>query len=154
MPGTLVVSVVERRPVALVPTPTLEPVDAAGTLLPIDPAEHRLDLPVLDELLPPAPQSRLLPQRGRSLAAEVGRLVDVDAGFMQGVSEVSWRDDHTLVVRWGEPQVDFLLPPGAPSRRLREGLAVLGDALARDSNHAPKVIDLRYADQVVVRTKR
>ncbi len=151
MPGTLVVQVTERRPVALVPTPTLEPVDARGVRLPIDPARRRLDLPVMliDER--PARLTRLLPSRGRKLAAEVARLQDADTAFVQLVSEVAWEDGHSVVARWAEPEVDFLMEPGASSARLREGLAALADALGREPSKAPTQIDLRFADQVVVR---
>lgn len=154
IPGTLVVKVVERTPVALVPTPVLRPVDARGALLPIDPSRHRLDLPVLYEPRAPVPGSKFLPRKGRLLAGEIARFDDADAAFMEGVSAVSWQGDHTLVIRWSDPQVDFLLNPGTPPRRLREGLAVLGDAMARDPSDPPTDIDLRYADQVVVRRKR
>lgn len=152
MPGTLVVDVVERHPVALAPTPTLEPVDRDGALLPLDPAERRMDLPILavDEL--PAPGARLLPTRDRVLAAEVARLTEADTSFLQMVSEVSWGEArNTLVARWCEPPVDFVLAAGAPASRLREGIAALADALGRDPEHVPAVIDLRWADQVVVR---
>lgn len=154
MPGTLVIHVTERRPVALVPTPTLEPVDAEGRRLPVDPAMHRLDLPVLliDEA--PARATRLLPSRARALAAEVGRLQEADTTFLQMVSEVAWRGPHTVVARWSDPEVDFLLEPGASARRVREGLAALKDALGREPSRTPKEIDLRYADQVVVRRTR
>lgn len=152
IPGTLVVEVVERRPVALAPTPVLEPVDGEGTLLPLDPAERRLDLPVLATRTPPAPGARLLPKGDRALAAEVARLVEGDTAFLQLVSEVGWGADRsTLVVRWSRPDVAFLLTPGAPARRLRDGLTVLADALGRDPEDPPAVIDLRYADQVLVR---
>lgn len=154
LPGTLVVSVTERRPVALVPTPTLEPVDAEGVRLPVDPAVRRLDLPVLEITHEPARGARLVPSRARALAAEVGRLQEADTAFLQMVSEVAWHDRNTLVARWSEPRVDFLLAPGAPPRRLREGLVVLADALAREPGRIPTVIDLRYADQVVVRRTR
>jgi len=146
--------VVERKPVALVPTPTLEPVDARGGFLPIDPAQHRLDLPVIDGVGSPVPGAHLLRWRGRRLAAEVARLSESDGSFVQGGSEVTWKDDQTLVIHWSDPQVDLVVSQGAPSRRLREGLTVLQDALARDRSHAPEVIDLRFADQVVVRRKR
>jgi len=152
IPGTLVVDVVERRPVALAPTPTLEPVDRKGVLLPLDPAERRMDLPILDVRELPAPGARLLPTRDRVLAGEVARLLEADTSFQQMVSEVAWGGDHnTLVVRWSEPPVEFLVASGTPGSRLREGLAVLSDALARDTGSSPAVIDLRYADQVVVR---
>lgn len=154
VPGTLVVHVTERRPVALVPTPTLEPVDARGVRLPIDPAERRLDLPVMliDER--PARRTRFLPSRGRELAAEVARLQDADTAFVQLVSEVAWQDGSSVVARWSEPKVDFLMEPGASPRRLREGLAALADALGREPAATPTQIDLRYADQVVVRRTR
>jgi len=151
MPGTLLVEVVERRPVALVPTPTLEPVDAEGVRLPIDPARHRLDLPVLEVSELPAEGARLLPERARRLAAEVGRLQEADTAFLQRVSEVHWDEDGMVVARWSAPRVDFLLRPGTVPRRLREGFAVLSDALLREPGTVPTLVDLRYADQVVVR---
>ena len=152
IPGTLVVDVVERRPIALAPTPTLEPVDRKGVLLPLDPAERRMDLPILDVRELPAPGGRLLPTRDRVLAGEVARLLDADTSFQRMVSEVAWGDDpNTLVVRWSEPALEFLLARGTPGSRLRDGLAVLADALAREPEPSPAVIDLRYADQVVVR---
>jgi len=151
LPRSLVVRVSERRPVALVPTPTLEPADAEGVRLPIDPALHRLDLPILDLAASPAEGARLLPDRARRLAAEVGRLQEADTAFLQRVSEVRWADDATVVARWSDPQVDFYFRPGASSARLREGFAALGDAFGRDPDRTPQVVDLRYVDQVVVR---
>lgn len=154
IPGTLVVNITERRPVALVPTPTLVPVDAEGVRMPVDPAERRLDLPVLEPADPPVPGARLIPSHDRELAAEVGRLMETDTTFLQMVSEVAWQGPQTVVARWSEPQVDFLLTPGTSARRLREGLVALGDFLGREPGVVPAVIDLRYADQVVVRRQR
>ncbi|MBC7844089.1 MAG: FtsQ-type POTRA domain-containing protein [Gemmatimonadaceae bacterium] len=52
LPGTLVVTIVERTPVALIPTVNgFRGVDSAGTRLPIDPALSAFDAPVV---LPPA----------------------------------------------------------------------------------------------------
>lgn len=154
IPGTLLVRVVERRPVALAPTPTLEPVDEDGVILPMDPSHRKLDLPILDTPRLPAPGSRLLPSHDRRLAAEVARITAADTAFLQMVSEVALQPDGSVLARWSEPQVDILLAPGAPARRLREALNVLADALGRDPEQAPTVIDLRFADQVVVRRNR
>jgi len=154
IPSTLVVEVTERKPVALVPTPTLVPVDAEGRRLPIDPARHRLDLPVMESPVRPARGALLLPSRARSLAREVGRLLEADTAFHQMVSDVSEPDPNTVVARWSNPPVEFLLRPDTPARRLREGLTVLADALGREPGHPPTAIDLRYADQVVVRRSR
>lgn len=152
MPGTLVVQVVERSPVALVPTPTLEPVDAEGVRLPIDPAEYRLDLPVVSPSEPVAPGARLVPASTRDLLARVGRLMEGDTTFLRMVSEVEWTERGDMVVRWSEPKLDLLLSADASPGRVREGLAVLAHAMGRGEE--PAQIDLRYADQVVVRRNR
>jgi cell division protein FtsQ len=152
IPGTLVVSLVERRPVALAPTPTLEPVDGDGVLLPLDPAESRMDLPLVEVRRTLPPGVRRLAGWERALVAEVARLSAADPGFFQLVSEVAWGGDgRTMVVRLGEPSVTFLVAAGSSAARLQEGLTVLGDVLDRDPGGVPAVIDLRYADQVVVR---
>jgi len=114
IPGTLVVDVRERVPVALAPTPTLEPVDAEGQRLPVDPAEHALDLPVIGSDAP-VPGARYLPARGRQLAGEVARLMEADTAFLQRVSEVWWVDRDCLRVRWSQPRVDFLLASDTPA---------------------------------------
>jgi len=153
-PGGLRVSVVERRPVALAPTPTLEPIDVEGVRLPLDPSRYRLDLPILATTRAPADGSRLVPREVRALAGEVGRMMSADTAFLQRVSELGWRPDGSLRVSWTEPSVDFLLPAGAPAVRLREGLAALADAVGRRPTDPPEEIDLRFADQVVVRRTR
>ncbi|MEJ2202652.1 MAG: FtsQ-type POTRA domain-containing protein [Gemmatimonadota bacterium] len=150
IPGKLVVDVRETRPVALAPTPTLEAVDAHGRRLPVDPSQHALDLPVLGTSTP-VPDARFLRARGRLLAGEVAWIMEADTAFLQRVSEVRWMDPSSLRVRWSEPSVEFLLPQATPSWRLQEGLAVLADVLAREPDPSPRLIDLRFVDQVVVR---
>ena len=44
--------------------------------------------------------------------------------------------------------------PGTSVMSLREGEAALTDALSRTPGDVPAVIDLRFADQVVVRRMR
>ncbi|MFQ5537086.1 MAG: cell division protein FtsQ/DivIB [Gemmatimonadota bacterium] len=154
LPGTLVVEVEERRPVALVATPILEPVDAEGVILSLDPTENRLDLPLLRLQARVAPGARMIPASGRRLASEVGRLMEADTAFLQMVSEVEWREEGVLAARWTRPDVVFLLRAGAPPRRVREGITIMADAVGRDLDRLPSVIDLRYADQAVVRRTR
>lgn len=151
LPDRLLVAVTERTPVALAPTPTLEPVDAAGYRLPLDPSEYRLDLPVLSTSdLPPA-GARLVPEDVRRLAAEVRHLMASDTAFLQRVSSVGWTARGAMIVSWTEPPLDFVLLPGSPPARLREGLSALADAVSKTPGRPPTAIDLRYADQVVVR---
>lgn len=154
VPDGLLVRVVERRPIALAPTPTLEPVDAQGHRLPLDPSKHRLDLPIIASSRVPPAGSRLFTEDVRELAAEVDHLMNADTAFLQRVSSVRRDRRGTLVVRWTEPPVEFLLPSRASPARLREGLGALTNAISLAPGAMPSQIDLRYADQVVVRRGR
>lgn len=154
IPGRLDVAVVERVPVALVATPTFEAVDAEGARLPVDPARHPLDLPILNAPVPRGTTSRLLPEPVRVMAVEVARLGSADTTFLRMASEIAWHDPGSLSVRWTRPDIELLLPVGVPVSRLREGLMALDDATGRRPEHPPVTVDLRYADQVVVRTER
>ena len=154
VPNGLLVTVVERQPIALAPTPTLEPIDAEGYRLPLDPAAYRLDLPIISTRHTPPEGSRLFPEDVRVLAAEVEYLVGADTAFLQMVSSVRWGERGTLIVRWSEPRVEFLLPRRTSPTRLHEGLVALSNAMSRTPGEVPEAIDLRFADQVVVRGAR
>ena len=149
LPDGLRIVITERTPIALGPTPTLEPMDAEGRRLPLDPAAFRLDLPVIHTTRRPPRGSRHFPSDVRSLAAEVEHLMAADTSFLQLVSSVSQAHDGAVAVRWTEPAVEFLLPSRPSPARLREALSALADANEREG--APSAIDLRFADQVVVR---
>lgn len=162
LPGTLVLEITEPTPVALVPNPTLEPVDASGRFLPVDPAQHRLDLPLMalaggtKRGTPSAAERRLM-------AGEIARMAQQEPEFLSRVSEVTlhprgdlraqfWRRDPTREI-WDLP-VNLLFRPQLPSRRIQEGLRVLKDALSRFGGAEIVDLDLRYEDQVVVRLNR
>lgn len=149
LPDSLVLLVTENQPVALVPTPTLEPVDADGRSLPIDPSRHRLDLPLL--WAGGTPSEGVDPGRVRLLARELQRLGVADAAFASRVSEIEWGGRGDAVARWGETglAIHFRLP--LPVGRLRQAMAVLGDATTRFPERRPRAVDLRYAEQVVIR---
>jgi hypothetical protein len=151
VPNGLRITVEERRPIALAATPTLEPLDAEGYRLPIDPARYRLDLPIIASSRTPPDGAQLFPEDVRTLAAEVNHLLSSDAAFLQRISTLHWDGRGALVARLSGPDVVFLLPPGISAHRLREGDAALADALSRTPGDVPAVIDLRFADQVVVR---
>ena len=149
VPGTLVVRVEEREPVGLVPTPTLQPVDRDGHRLPLDPAHHSLDLPVIrpGRVVRGAPA----PAAIAAAAREAARLAEVDPTFWGGISVVTEDGAHDMVVEWGDPAVRLRFRAPLAQVRLREALAVLADAADRSGGQVPATLDLRFADQVVVR---
>jgi hypothetical protein len=161
IPGSLVVEVREREPVALLPTPALVPVDVEGRILPIDPTRHRLDLPLLRprvELLPgpaasvaPSGDAGLTPSQLQLLASAVASLVALEPRISATLSEASVDPHGDIVIRFIEPATTIHYRPPLTAERLMEGWIVLADALDRQPNRLPTAIDLRFADQVVVR---
>lgn len=151
LPNGLRVTVEERRPVALAATPTLEPVDAEGYRLPIDPVRYSLDLPILTAGKLPPEGSYLFPHEVRTLAAELGHLLTTDEEFVKRVSTIRNELDGTLVVHLTAPDVELRLPRAVTTSRLRQAEAALADAMGRNSGRVPAVVDVRFNDQVVVR---
>ena len=146
LPATLVVTIEERIPVGFVVSPVLEPVDRDGEILPLDPFEHRLDLPVL---VGAGEGAALSPSQLQILAMEADRLAADDPTFLAAVSEMAIDDrgDATAVVS-GDLLLRFR--PPLSHLRLRDGLTVLEDAILRRPDRRAAVLDLRFEDQVVV----
>lgn len=150
LPHTLVFRVRERKPVALLPTPVLKPVDAAGKLLPLDPSVHRMDLPVIRPVRE-GDGRRLSRAELKEVAGEMGRLAEVDPRFLASVSEVEVGRREGLVAKLMDPSVQVRFRPPLASGRLQEGLQALSDAMRRNGGSVPRSVDLRFEDQVVVR---
>jgi hypothetical protein len=87
----------------------------------------------------------------RLLARELERLSAADAAFASKLSELEWAGRGDAVARWGEPglAIQFRIP--LPVGRLHQAMSVLGDATTRFPDRRPRAVDLRYADQVVIR---
>ena len=150
LPATLVVTIEERVPVGFVVSPVLEPVDRDGEVLPLDPVEQGLELPVL---IGAGGAAALSPSQRRILAMEADRLASDDPTFLATVSEIAIdaRGDVTAVVT-ELVSGDLLLRfrPPLSHRRLHDGLTVLEDAIHRRPDQRAAVLDLRFEDQVVV----
>jgi hypothetical protein len=137
--------------VALVPNPTLVPLDAEGLLLPIDPALHRLDLPLVHPRRDPEGSGPLLtPTQLRSLVTELSAIEELDPAVGATVSDVAFDLWGDVVARL-ESGVTLHYRVPLTARRLQEGLLVLADVRERHPDRAPIALDLRFADQVVVR---
>lgn len=151
LPDSLVLRVTEVEPIALVPSPTLEPVDADGRRLPIDPARHRLDLPILRVQGNRTADPGSEPGTVRALSRELQRLRDARPEFVNLLSELAWEEGGDAVAYWGSPEVAIRFRPPLPADRLRQALVVVTDARARYPDRRLRAVDLRYAEQVVVR---
>lgn len=134
LPGTLVVKLQERAPIALVPSGgTLRLMDAAGVVLPFDPARSAPDLPVA---------ATAAPQIGQLLAS-VRRLdpalfAEVTAARLRGT-------DVALTVKGRQ----FVFRPDASIEEMRAVTLVASDLASR--GQAFDELDGRFAGCVVVR---
>jgi cell division protein FtsQ len=152
MPGTLVVTIEENLPVALVQTRSgLLPYDSLGRQLPIDPARTNLDLPIVASTDP-------------VLLKLVGAIHSAEPRVFARIQEVSraGRDEILLTLSRAPNSAGVAADNASQSRTLRVrapvGLSVerLADIfpvetdLARRQVHVSE-LDLRYRDQVIAR---
>lgn len=145
LPGTLVVTIRENAPVALVPRGDgLVPYDSAGRPLPIDPSRTLLDLPVLD-----APAAGALALLGAlrarfpALYARVSDVVpDTGSGGLVVVLTPALRV-RVAAVRAGGAGA------GVAADRFADIFPVESDLARRGERVAE--LDLRFRDQVVAR---
>jgi cell division protein FtsQ len=139
LPGTILVHVSERQPIALVPVKgMLRPVDVLGTVLPIDPARVAMDVPIA----------------GSSDLALLTLLEALrhDAPVLYGrVSQVERAGPDELRLLLGSPrgQITVRVAPDVTVSRFRDILPVEAD-LARNNLRVVE-LDLRFRDQVIAR---
>lgn len=165
LPGTLLVTVRENLPVALVPgLQGLEPVDSTGRGLPIDPSREELDLPVSN-------------QRDIALIRMLARVRAGNAPLYRRISEVSRDGSNDLILLLAstaapaaQPIADSAssvsdssssnavispsmlrvrAPVGVSVARLTDIFPVEFDLRRRGARVAE--LDLRYRDQVIAR---
>jgi cell division protein FtsQ len=135
LPGTIVVTVTEVQPVALVPSREgFRAFDATGRALPVEPNVMPVDAPIV-------------PQRDTSVLALLGRVRNDEPEVYQLISEVRRAGRGELVVTMGDLPVRAGVD--VTPARLAEILPVARD-LDRRGLRA-KELDLRYRDQVVAR---
>jgi len=147
LPSTLLLKVRETVPVGLVASPLVEPVDRDGTVLPVDPTESTLDLPLL----------RVVDRRAavswgmRILARDAAHLREVAPEVFAVVSEARLHDGEATLLLGDEGLRVRYLPP-ISEHRVRDAVIALNDAHERFPERVTREIDLRFADLVVVRT--
>ncbi len=135
LPGTLVVRLTERTPVAFVATGNgLQLRDAEGNVLPIDPNRTPVDLPVIAS--PDTAVLRLL-----------GELRTAQPEFYGRLSEVQHAGPHELIFRLYTTTVRARTDVDA--QRFGD-LKLVEDDLAQREQRAVE-LDLRFRDQVIAR---
>jgi cell division protein FtsQ len=135
VPGTLVVTITERVPVAFVPTARgLQALDAAGRTLPIDPSRVNVDLPVLA-------------RRDTTVLRLLGELRERFPQLYERVSAARRAARGEIVLELGAVKVRGM--EDITVERLADILPVEADLARRQARVAE--LDLRYRDQVIAR---
>lgn len=147
LPSTLRLVVEEAEPVALVAQPLVVPVDRAGNRMPFDAGTAVLDLPLLRVVAPGGSDATGL----STLAREVSRIAEQAPEVFAALSEARGGDREVLLLL-GESGVRVRYRPPFSEPRLRTALVALNDAARRFPEQSPNEVDLRFEDQVVVRT--
>lgn len=150
LPDRLAMEILEREPVGLLPAPVLTPVDREGHALPIDPLGHRMDLPLLQAKSAPDGED-LAPDQVAVLASELDRLETLDPAVLASVSEVAFDPWGGVLLHLSEPRVTLRYWAPLSPASLNDALVVLADAIDRHPDRPLLSVDLRFADQVVVR---
>jgi hypothetical protein len=151
LPNIIKVSITEAEPVALVRTPSLQPVDGRARLLPIDPAAIDLDLPVLARIAKPDATGHFNDRATRDVIEVLNVLRQKDARFYSWISEAAPLDGHGIMLRLRQPRgAKALVTADAHALRLREMEVTLSDLSARGELSQLKRIDARFRDQIVV----
>jgi cell division protein FtsQ len=153
LPGTLVVTIRENPPVALIQTSTgLQPFDSLGKQLPIDPSRATLDLPIVATGDPV-----LLKLVGAIRATEPRVFARIEEVRRTGRDEILLTLSRSLGSAGranssptaATRPLRVRVPVGLPADRLADIFPVESD-LARRQLHVDE-LDLRYRDQVIAR---
>lgn len=147
LPRTLLFEIEEAEPVGLVALPLVMAVDRHGNFLEIDPGEPVLDLPVLRV----ASERAAALWGARLLAREVARMAEVAPELFAVVSEAQLDDDEVTLLL-GDSALRLRYHPPITEVRLRDAIIAMNDAAERFPGNEPREVDLRFTDQVVVRS--
>lgn len=149
-PATIVLRIVETRPVAFARGRVLSPVDARGRVLPVDPARVSLDLPVLDVPADTTADGRLRDPIALRVLAVLNRIRRFEPALGQQISEAGVAGG-SIVMHFRDPSVAVaLLPTDLDAIRLRELATTLADLDTRQELPRLRRIDARFHEQIVV----
>ena len=137
LPGTLVVEIAERRPVALVSTPDgLRAVDERGRVLPLDPSRTPVDAPVVNATV-----------RDTAVYHLLGAMIRTAPRLYARISSITRTGTDEIIFRVADLNVRAMT--SVTLARLSDIEPIERDLAQRQLR--PVEIDLRYRDQVIAR---
>lgn len=169
MPGTIVLHIDEAVPVAFARTPELRAIGSHGRILPLDPADEGLNLPVLTVRTRVSGQGRAVDQATLDILAFLAVTRRVEPGLIEWISEIGMTRGAVRLVLRNASDAEVLVPAEPAADRLRELASTIAELSAprvvRSANGAAsraaeteladvRRIDVRFHDQVVVSLRK
>ncbi len=153
LPNRVVYTIAEREPVALVYTDRFFEIDAAGMVMPGDDYTGLLDLPTITGVSARDDVRAGRAVRGPDGARRAGSAARVPRSRrrVRGQHLRAARDEPGISIRSLRDDCVLLLGDGDYERRLRKFFLLRGE-LARPRRSPGKLIDLRFENQVVLRS--
>lgn len=169
LPGTLVLHIEEAVPVAFARTPELRAIGSHGRVMPLDPADEGLDLPVLTERTRVSGLGHAVDPATRTILGFLAEVRRVDPGLIDWISEIGMHGDAVRLVLRSAADAEVYVSAAPAADRLRRLSATLAelatprvvpssDGTAARSAEAELArvsrIDVRFHDQVVVSMRK
>lgn len=165
VPGTIVLHIDEAVPVAFARTPELRAIGANGRVLPADPADDDMDLPVLTVRTRVSGQGRAVDPATLEIVRFLATVERVERGLLGWISEIGMSGDAMRLVLRNTSDAEVLIDARPTAERLRELHLTLAELATPTVVHAPngagepelarvKRIDVRFHDQIVVSMHR
>jgi hypothetical protein len=120
VPATLMLRIIETKPVAFARTPEIRAIDENGRVLPADPGADGMDLPVLTLETRLDGQGTATDEQTLQVAAFLGVLGRAEPGLLGWISEVGMQGGAVRLVLRNASDAEVLVPADATPERLRE----------------------------------
>ncbi len=156
LPGTVRITVTERTPLAIVPTEPMQYVDEEGVVLPPTNARIVYDLPVISGFASAATLEAGERASGNDIDEAVRLLWTIRQGnrdLFHRISEVRLRGEGDIVLYSSEWGVPIIFGHGRVADKVAQLEAFWNDEVALIGARHLEYVDVRYADQVIVRWK-
>src|SRR5262245_21886024 len=148
-PNTIRLRISEAKPIALIAAAELRVVTAEGELLPVDPTEIDLDLPVITTNIKQQ-QGRVSETRILEMLGALSRVLKAEPVMFGWISDAE-PVPHGVRVRLRSPAgAEALIPMSAEPAQLYKLRLALADLSARRDIGRMVRIDARFRDQIVV----
>ena len=169
MPGTIVLHIEEAVPVAFARTPELRAIGSHGRILPLDPADEGLNLPVLTVRTRVSGQGRAVDQATLDILAFLAVTRRTEPGLIDWVSEIDITRGVVRLVLRTASDAEVLVPAQPGTHRLHELASTISELAAPRVVRSPegemsravetelaavRKIDVRFQDQVVVSLRK